>query len=100
LLLNPIAVLPAAVIILCGTVWMLAPVPFLAPLFRGCIEAAASSLDALARLAEYFPATTVECRPDGTTTCCIYLLLLAATIIAWSVEPRKEETLDNRINRE
>ncbi len=99
LLLNPIAVLPAAVIILCGTVWMLAPVPWLAPLFRGCIEAAASSLDALARLAEYLPGTAVECRPDGATTGCIYLLLLVATLVAWSVEPRKEKTLDNRINR-
>ncbi len=96
LLLNPVAVLPAAVIILCGTVWMLVPVPFLAPLFRWCIEAAASSLDALARLAEYLPGTTVECRPDGTTTCCIYLLLLAATLAVWSVEPRKEKTLKRK----
>ena len=94
LLLNPIAVLPAAVIILCGTVWMLVPVPFLAPLFRGCIEAAASSLDALARLAEYLPATTVECRPDGTTTCCIYGLLLAATLAVWSVEPRERKKIE------
>lgn len=94
LLLNPIAVLPAAVIILCGTVWMLVPVPFLAPLFRGCIEAAASSLDALARLAEYLPATTVECRPDGTTTCCIYGLLLAATFAVWSVEPRERKKIE------
>ncbi len=95
LLLNPIAVLLAAVIILCGTVWMLVPVPFLAPVFRWCIETAASALDALARLAEYLPATTVGCRPDKTTTCCIYLLLLAATLAAWSVEPRKKETLDD-----
>ncbi len=94
LLLNPVAVLPAAVIILCGTIWMLVPVPILAPLFRWCIEAAASSLDALARLAEYLPGTTVECRPDGITTCCIYLVLLAATLAAWSVEPRKEKPLD------
>ena len=89
LLLNPVAVLPAAVIILCGTVWMLVPVPFLAPVFRWCIETAASALDTLARLAEYLPATTVECRPDGTTTWCIYLMLLAATLAVWSIEPRK-----------
>lgn len=91
ILLNPIALLPATVIVLCGTFGLLVPLPLLAPVFRGGIECAVSVLDALTGLVERIPGAYVEYRLDGTTTVGIYLLLLVATLVAWSVEPRERK---------
>ena len=91
ILLNPIALLPATVIVLCGTLGVLVPLPLLAPVFRGSIECAVSVLDALTGLVERIPGSYVEYRLDGATTAGIYLLLSVATLAAWSVEPRERK---------
>ncbi|MCM1301311.1 MAG: ComEC family competence protein [Alistipes senegalensis] len=88
ILTGPLVILPAAVIVLCGTVWMLLPLPFLAPLVGGCVEIAAWTLDALTRIVAGLPGGYVEWRPDGWTTLGIYLSLLAATLFAWAFAQR------------
>ncbi len=85
---GPLVLLPAAVIVLCGTVWMLLPLPFLAPLVGGCVEISARALDAVARIVAELPGGYVEWRPDSGTTLGIYLLLLAVTLFARALEPR------------
>ncbi|MDE6570096.1 MAG: ComEC family competence protein [Alistipes sp.] len=88
---GPLVVLPAAVIVLCGTVWMLLPVPFLAPVVGGCIEIAAWALDALARVVAEMPGGCVEWHPSGGLTLGIYLSLLAATLFVRTLEPRERK---------
>lgn len=88
---GPLVVLPAAVIVLCGTVWMLLPVPFLAPVVGGCIEIAARALDALARVIAEMPGGCVEWHPNGGTTLGIYLSLLAATLFVRALESRERK---------
>ncbi len=88
---GPLAVLPAAVIVLCGTVWMLLPLPFLAPPVGGCIEISARALDALARIASEVPGGYVEWHPGSGTTLGIYLVLLAVTLFARAFVPRERK---------
>lgn len=88
---GPLVVLPAAVIVLCGTVWMLLPLPFLAPLVGGCIEISAWALDALARVIAEMSGGCVEWHPGGSTTLGIYLFLLAATLFVRTLEPRERK---------
>lgn len=91
ILLNPIALLPATVIVLCGTLGLLVPLPLLAPLLRGGVECAVAVLDALTGLIERIPGAYVEYRLDGAATVCIYLLFAVATLVAWSAEPRERK---------
>ena len=88
---GPLVVLPAAVIVLCGTVWMLLPVPFLAPVVGGCVEISAWALDALARVVAEMPGGCVEWHPSGGLTLGIYLSLLAATLFVRTLEPRERK---------
>ena len=67
ILLNPIALLPATVIVLCGTVWMLVPFSFLAPFLRGGIEYSVWVLEAVTRGIERMPGACIEYRLDAPT---------------------------------
>lgn len=96
IVLNPIAILPAAAIVLGGTVWMLAPLSFAAPLVRGCIEVSVSALDALTRVAESSPCSCIEWHPSGAATFGIYLSMLVATLVAWSAESRERKNAGRR----
>lgn len=88
---GPLVLFPAAVIVLCGTVWMLLPLPFLAPLVGGCIEISAWALDAVSRIVAGLPGGFVEWHPGGGTTLGIYLFLLAATLFARALEPHERK---------
>ena len=92
ILLNPIALLPATVIVLCGTVWMLVPFSFLAPFLRGGIEYSVWVLEAVTRGIERMPGACIEYRLDAPTTVGIYLLFAVATLAMWSVEPRERKS--------
>lgn len=89
LLLNPLAFVPAAVIVLCGTLWMVLPLPLLEPLLRGTIECATTLLNGLAGWAERLPGGCIEWHPSAAATALIYLLLLAATLLAAARPPRE-----------
>ncbi|MCX4301362.1 MAG: ComEC/Rec2 family competence protein [Alistipes sp.] len=92
ILLNPIALLPATVIVLCGTVWMLVPFSFLAPFLRGGIEYSVWVLEAVTRCIERMPGACIEYRLDAPTTVGIYLLFAVATLAMWSVKPRERKS--------
>ena len=96
ILLNPLALLPTAVIVLSGIVWLLVPLPFVAPVVRGCVEGAAAMLDALARAVERLLLSCIEWQPSGAVTLGIYLAMLVATLVAWSVEPREGKKAADR----
>lgn len=90
LLLNPVALLPAALLVLCGTLWMLLPLPLLAPWTGGAIENAAAALDGMAGWVAGLPHGTLAWRPDAATTGAIYLGMVVLTCVAGMIERRSK----------
>lgn len=93
ILLNPAAILLATVVVFTGTLWLAFPLPWLAPLLRPVVAAAAETLGALARLTAGVPHGSVPYVLDAPATAAVYLLYALATLAAWSAEPKKSVTL-------
>lgn len=89
ILLNPVAIALASVVVLGGAVWMVVPIALLAPPIRFVVTLAADALNALAQFTARIPGGTLEQSLGATPTTIIYLFFAAATIAAWSVEPKK-----------
>lgn len=86
ILLNPLALLPAAVIVLCGTLWIAVPAAWLAPPVTWILRHAAALLDTVTRWAESLPGSCLTWQPSTTGMVLIYALLLAATLAGWGLE--------------
>ena len=86
ILLNPVALLPAAAIVLFGSLWMVLPLPVWAPLLRGGIESAAALLDALTRRIAELPAGCLAWQPDAATTALLYAGMVLLTLLAGACE--------------
>lgn len=89
LLVNPVAILPATVVVLGGAVWMILPVAWFAPVFGWVLSAAAGMLNTLAQTAASIPGGYAEYTLGGGATAAVYLFFLLATAVAWSSEPKK-----------
>lgn len=93
ILLNPVALLPAAAIVLLGAVWIAFPFAGWAPLLRGGIESSAAALDALTRTVGDLPFGSLAWQPDAAVTGCIYLGLLLLTLLAGCCEREAENRI-------
>lgn len=88
-LFNPAAILLAGAVVLCGTVWMVMPVGALAPLCAFGTEQAVAGIHALASLCTALPGGVTEYALGSGATAALYLFFAAATLAAWSAEPKK-----------
>lgn len=93
ILFNPAAIALAAVVVGAGTLWLIAPLPFLAAPLRFVAGHAAEGIDALARLAASLPGGTLEYALPATPAVAAYALFAAATLLAWSTERRSAPPL-------
>lgn len=93
ILLNPVAIVLAAAVVGAGTLWLIAPLPFLAPPLRFVAGHAAEGIDALARLAAELPGGTLEYTLPAAPTAAAYALFAVATLFAWSLDGKRPPTL-------
>lgn len=89
ILVNPLAIIPATVVVLGGVLWLLLPTDLLAVPAAWVVGTAAEGIDALARLTASIPHGFVEHPLGSGATAGIYLLFVAATLAAWCSEPKK-----------
>lgn len=87
--LNPAVIALATAVVAGGVLWLVAPLPALAPLLRPLVAAAAEGIDRCAALAAALPGGVVEYRLPEWAVAALYLLFIAATALAWSSEPKK-----------
>lgn len=93
ILFNPAAILLATAIVFGGTLWLVAPLPVIAPPLRFLMTQAAEGLDALARFAAGLPAGSTSYALGPAATVAFYLLFALATLALWAAEPKKSVTL-------
>jgi competence protein ComEC len=93
ILLNPVAIVLAAAVVGAGTLWLIAPLPFLAPPLRFVAGYAAEGIDALARLAAELPGGTLEYTLPAAPAAAAYALFAVATLFAWSLDGKRPPTL-------
>lgn len=87
--LNPIAILLGTLVVFAGVVWLIVPLPFLAPLLGFVAQHAAEAQNALARFTASIPGATPGHTLDTGPMLIIYLFFVVATLGAWSAEPKK-----------
>ena len=93
ILLNPVAIALAAVVVGSGTLWLIAPLPILAPPLRFVAGHAAAGIDALARVAAELPGGTLEYTLPAAPTAAAYALFAVATLFAWSLDTKRAPQL-------
>ncbi len=93
IILNPAAILLATVIVIGGVIWLLLPFGWVAAVLQPTIERSADMLNQLAHQATELSGGVVEYTLPTTTLAGIYLLFTAATLAAWSRNPKKIVTL-------
>lgn len=86
---SPAAIALSTVVVLGGTLWMLAPAGFLAPAFGVIVGRTANLLNALAARVAEMPGAAIEYTLTQGQTALIYLFFVVATAMAWSGEAKK-----------
>lgn len=92
-LVTPLALLPAAAVVLCGVVWLLLPAEVWAVPLREAAQGAAGAIDALARAVAAVPGGAVGYSLTAGETAAVYLLFAAGTLAAWCAESKKNVLL-------
>lgn len=90
---TPVVLVAAWLLVGGALVWMVVPLPLLAPLFRTLLDAAAALQNAIVvRSAAWSGAAIGGTLPDWAAAGC-YLFFVAATLAAWCVETKKTVSL-------
>ena len=91
--INPL-VIPLATLLLFGTVvWMVCPVPWLAPLLGPVLDGLAAAQNGLIDWAARWPWGAVEMHPSAGAVAAVYALFVAITALAGCAEPKKKVSL-------
>lgn len=93
IVVSPFVLLLAAVVVGAGALWLAVPLDALAAPLRFAAEGAASGIDAAARLAAALPGGAAEVSLPSWAVGALYALFAAATLAAWSIEPKKNVPL-------
>lgn len=88
--LNPVVIFVAQLVIIGSLAWMLLPWKLLTPLFSAFIDGAAKIQNGVILRAAEWEYAAFESQPAAGIVTLIYLLFVALTLLAWSVEQKAE----------
>lgn len=89
LLLNPVVVVLAHLLVGVCTLWLVAPVTMLTPLFAAVAGFTARMQNQLVEIAAAAPAAALDVRLSEGQCWAVYAFFIAATLLLWSAERKK-----------
>lgn len=90
---NPLVILCANITVIAAAIWIVMPVPWLAPLFGGILDITASVQNSAVEWLASLPWAAAEVTLPTWAVTVSYTLMTAATLAAWCIEPEKKVTL-------
>ena len=90
---NPLVILCANITVIAAAIWIVMPVPWLAPLFGGILDITARIQNGAVEWLASLPWAAAEVTLPTWAVTVSYTLMTAATLAAWCIEPEKKVTL-------